>query len=161
MPPPPVASVLGSPTSWRVLLDRLASPPRWARSMFAWSLTGAFAASAGNILGYIARVGALTELRMLSSLGVVAAAAIVSLAIILPFMFSGGLYFLFFSRRTALSGALWCASFHVVAHLVIVAWFMGQPWHANLEAPVLIGGLWGLWLPPAINPEGLPNRGWA
>ena len=161
MPKPPLASVVGARPSWRGLIDRLASPPRWARSLFSWSLSGAFAAAAANIFAWIARSGELMNVGLLGSLGVVAGSMLAAVVLIVPFLTSAGLYFLFFPHRTPRSAALWCLGFHVLAHLLVVAWFMGHAWHANLEAPVLIGALWGLWLPATINPEGLPDRGWA
>ncbi len=153
---PPRATIVGSESSFRAFFDRLARPPSWASSIFAWACSGAFAGAAGNVFATLARAGALDDIRLLGSLGIVAGSLVAMIGLVIPFLVSGGLYLLLIPRRTPGAGALWNVLFHGGAHLVVVSWFLGAAWHANLEVPVVIGALWGLWLPRAANPEDLP-----
>lgn len=154
MSAPPVARVAGARPSWRNALDRLAEPPRWAHTLFAWALSGAFAGAAGNLFAAFARMGILGDIRLLGSLGIGAASMISAFVLLVPFLICGGTYMvLFMQRRTPLGGALYGAAFHGLAHLAVVAWFLRQPWHANLEVPLAIGALWGSWLPSVVGRE--------
>lgn len=154
MSAPPVARVADARPSWRNALARLAEPPSWASTMFTWSLSGAFAAAAGNMFAAFARMGILGEIRLLGSLGIGAASMISALGLLVPFLACGGAYLVLFTRRRApLTGAIFGAAFHSLAHLAVVAWFLSQSWHANLEVPLLIGGLWGAWLPSVVGRE--------
>lgn len=156
MAAPPLAQVTRSRPSWRHLVVRLAEPPSWARTLFSWALSGAFAAAAGNLFAALARMGALGDIRLLGSIGIGAVAMISAFVLLVPFLVCGGVYLLVFSRRrTARSGAIFGAIFHGLAHLTVVAWFLHQPWHANLEVPLVLGALWGAWLPSVLGREAL------
>lgn len=156
MSAPPLAQVAGARPSWRNALARLAEPPSWARTLFAWAISGAFAAAVGNMFAALARMGVLSDIRLLGSIGIGAAAMISAFVLLVPFLVCGGTYLLVFTRRrTPLWGAIWGAAFHGAAHLAVVAWFLHQPWHANLEVPLVLGALWGAWLPAVLGREAL------
>jgi hypothetical protein len=148
---PPIAYIPGSGAVAR-WWARFLEPPSWASSLFAWSSSGAFAAGVVMVLVYLAQHGGLARMGLLSSLGVTALSIVILIGLFLPFLLSAGLYFLLVRSRTPTSGALWCAGFHTVAHILVVK-FLGSDIGVHALVPLAIGGMWGLWLPRAGNPE--------
>jgi hypothetical protein len=148
---PPLVYIPGSGAVAR-WWQRFLEPPGWASSLFAWSSSGAFAAGILMVLVYLGQHGGLARMGLLSSLGVTALAIVILIGLFLPFLLSAGLYFLLVRARTPRSGALWSAGFHTIAHLIVVT-FLGFDIGMHVLVPLVIGGVWGLWLPRTINPE--------
>jgi hypothetical protein len=140
---------------WTRLVARVIEPPQWASSLFAWSLSAAFAAGLLHMLAYLGNHGSLLELRMKGSLGVLALSVIFVLALFLPLLISAGLYLALISHRTPRNGAVWCVGVHTAAHIAVMI-FLAKPLTCHLVVPLFVAGLWGLWLPRVGNPEGYP-----
>ncbi|MEZ4358858.1 MAG: hypothetical protein R3B48_01660 [Kofleriaceae bacterium] len=142
---PPVAVVTHASLARR-LARRLAEPPRWASSLSLWTLSASFLASVGHVLSVFAREEQLGTIYLWRSLGIFFFAALTACVLFVPLLLSAVMYLVLFRTYGPRSGALWSLAVHIPAHLVIVAWFLGLPWYTNLYVPLLVAGLWGLWL---------------
>jgi hypothetical protein len=59
---------------------------------------------------------------------------------------SAGLYFVLQTKRSVASAVLWTVVFHSCAHITLLSFLRGDPLYA-IHAPILVGAIWGLWLP--------------
>jgi hypothetical protein len=147
---------------WNRWLAFALRTPRWARTRSNWALSAGFAAGALHLLSLLILSGQLDALYEIGKMdletliGTCIGTVIVTLAFFVPLWCSAGFYCAFFKPRR-LTAAIWCLSFHVLAHLGIIAMFEST-WQAmlvNIHVPILVAGVWGLWLPGA---EDEPRR---
>ncbi len=158
-PRPLPPATLHERTAWKRWLIALGKTPRWARGRAAWAVTGSCGAAALHILSAVARTG---DTRVLYEIGKVnlnmlvlysIAALVVTFAFYIPLWISASVYFALFARRRRGSAVLWCTCFHSAAHLAIGYMFNGslEPAAYNLHVPIIIGAVWGAWLPGTID----------
>lgn len=164
LPELPAVTLLPRSRSHRLLLW-LQRPPRWADHSGRWALSAGICAVllhlASSALYDVVRAGGASHtLSHLLGLSF-GEAAILNVCIFLgglcfamPMASSRRLFFgLFTRRRTALDGAWFGACFHAFLHLLFLRVFDAPAWHLHLHVPILIGGLWGLWMPRIIDDE--------
>jgi len=123
--------------------------PRFTSGVASWSFSGAFFAGCALTLYACWRAGALGELDMQSSIGVVIFAGLGMVLLVWPFVLSAVLYVAAWRRgawRSRAAGALWGAGFHATAHAAVMNAF-GAPALSGVIIPIAIGALWGSWLP--------------
>lgn len=138
----------------RRLLARLLQTPRWARTRGTWALSAGFAAGALHLLSVIILAGELDALYEIGKpdlealIGTCIGTCVVTFAFFVPLWCSATCYFAFFKPRR-LSAVIWCVSFHVLAHVGVIALFeaSSRAMLVNIHVPLVIAGLWGLWLP--------------
>jgi len=153
----PVAAITGTRSErFKAWLVRLFAPPRGFTNsspdaaMWYWSATGAMAA--GLALGAMVLIyfDALLNVNMAVSLAWAVFLVLGIPVFILPFMISFSLvrYVQFPSRYV---GAAYGAVFHVLAHCgVLYALEVPSLSFPVILAPLLVGSLWGSWLPAAL-----------
>ncbi len=156
------SAALHERSAWRRFFLHLKQPPAWASSTGRWAVTGGIAAVAAHLLslavwllfrGHISWLE-LTSTNSVYSLLAFGFSALVSgFFVAAPFAVASVLYFALFGRRTLWNGALWNAGFHTVAH-VLLMFFLGISSVAQLHVPILIGFVWGMWLPRTRDHEG-------
>lgn len=156
------SAALHERSAWRRLLLRLKQPPLWAARPGRWAISGGVAAVVAHLLSLAVwmlirgdlRWLDLTSARNVYSLLVVGFSALVSgFFVAAPFAVASTAYFALVGRRTPWNGALWNTAFHTIAHVLLLL-FLGVPLVAQLHVPILIGFLWGLWLPRTRDHEG-------
>ncbi len=171
IPPSELPSVTLLPRTHGSRIDRawrwLQQPPRWASQPGRWAISAGIAAILLHgfsmmlhrilVEGAPLRPGALF-LGVGEAISINFSIFFSGLLLALPLALSGQIFFSFFSRRTPLLGALWCAAFHATAHATLFLILEWDFW-ANLQVPILVGALWGLWLPrtreheqPSLSP---------
>jgi hypothetical protein len=149
----PSASLLERSVGKRILA-RLLQTPRWARTRSTWAISAGFAAGALHLLSAIilsGEFGALYEIGkpdLETLIGTCIGTLVVTFAFFIPLWCSAGLYFGLFRPRR-LTAVIWCVGFHVLAHIGLIALFnpSSRAMLVNIHVPLLIAGLWGLWLP--------------
>ena len=122
---------------------------RFDRGLSSWSFSGAFVAGCALTLYAYAQVGALDDMTMSSSLGVVLFASMGTMLLVWPFLVSALVYLAVWRHggwRSRPAGALWGALFHAAAHGAALEAVASDPSTA-LVIPLAIGALWGSWLP--------------
>lgn len=140
-------------------LFALGKTPRWAQGQVSWAVSAGCSAAALHVLSAVVRSG---DTRVLYEIGKVnlsmlalysVAALIITFAFYIPLWISAGVYFLLFARRSRTSAVLWCTCFHSAAHLAIGYLFNGslEPAAYNLHVPIIIGAVWGAWLPGTVD----------
>lgn len=133
------------------LIARLKQPPAWAAGPSRWALSAAAFALLLHLVTVLARDG---RLHLLYEVGRTPSNAaltlfVFSLALMPMFAmlrFSGALYFVLLCRRTAGSGVAWTTFFHACAHMAVLGFLRAEPF-AAIHVPILVGVVWGLWLP--------------
>jgi hypothetical protein len=151
--PLPTASVLAQ-SVWQRMLIRGLQTPRWARTRGTWALSAGFAAGALHLLSLLILFGPSDALYQIVTpnletlIFTCIGTLIGTLTFSVPLWSSAGFYFAFFKPRR-LTAVIWCMSFHVLAHLGVIALFETSPQAllCTIHVPLLVAGLWGLWLP--------------
>jgi hypothetical protein len=122
---------------------------RFDHGLASWSFSGAFVAGCALTLYAYWRAGALGEIDMGRSLGVVLFASMGTMLLVWPFLVSALLYLAVWRQgawRGRAAGAMWGAAFHGLAHAIVLQVTVGDGLSA-LGLPVVIGAVWGSWLP--------------
>lgn len=145
----------------RWLGQRLAPPQALRESHgFAaasyWSLTGALAAGVVVSLFLLCQSGTIWQATVPFTIGWMVIAVFGAIFWFWPFL---GSYYMFLPlyrlglvttrARGAMYGALW----HAAAHYVVLDSLSGEPFTHALMCPILVGALWGSWLPTAAAPR--------
>lgn len=134
----------------------LLSPPRFTRepadaAMWWWSMTGAMAAGFGLGVTVLMAKNALTTVNLTLSL---AWSVFIVLGIpifILPFLVSFAVARLL-PLRSRWAGAGYGALFHAAAHCAVLYGLRLPPLaFPVICAPIVVGALWGSWLPAALD----------
>jgi hypothetical protein len=128
------------------------SSSAWIR----WTLSGAVAGSVVLALVLLVGSGHLRHVGFWNSLGWALAAMFTVPLLVLPFLFSY-LAYAVLHRIPGMSCRVGGAAFGAVWHLVAHAWILDgleiEIWHISSLAPIMVGGLWGSWLPHALGLE--------
>ncbi len=76
-----------------------------------------------------------------------------ALAFFFPLWISAAAYLYLFPRRSRASAMLWCSCFHAAVHLTVGVVFNVTLAAAsyNLHVPLIIGAIWGAWLPGTVD----------
>jgi hypothetical protein len=122
---------------------------RFDHGLASWSFSGAFVAGCALALYAYWRAGALGDVDMGRSLGVVLFASLGTMLLVWPFLVSALLYIAVWRHgawRSRPAASAWGAVFHTLAHAVTLQLFVGDA-GSGLAIPLVIGALWGSWLP--------------
>lgn len=124
-----------------------------------WSLTGALAAGVVVSLFLLCQSGTIWQASMPFTVGWAIIAVFGAIFWFWPFL--GSYYMCLPLHRlglvdTRLSGAIYGALWHASAHYIALDYLGAEPFTHALLCPLLVGGLWGSWLPTAAVP---PQRG--
>lgn len=150
----------------RWLGQRLEAPSALSESRgFAaasyWSLTGALAAGVVVSVFLLCQSGTIWQASVPFTVGWAVIAVFGAIFWFWPFLAS---YYMFLPvHRTGLvttraGGACYGALWHASAHYLLLSYFGASiDWHA-LSCPILVGALWGSWLPTAVSPPGEPVK---
>jgi hypothetical protein len=138
-------------------------PPRWLRAEDGastggrWAISGAFAGCLGLTLYIAIHSGSLGEADFAMTLGWTIFAAFGATVLFLPFVACYLLWLLL--RRaggarpplqTRLGAALFTGGFHLGAHLLVTSQ-LGGSGVLLAAVPLLVGALWGSWLPATVD----------
>jgi hypothetical protein len=121
----------------------------FAGGLAGWAFSGAFTAGCALTLYAYWRAGAIAQIDMGRSLGVVLFASLGTMLLVWPFLISALIYLTVWRHggwRSRPSAALWGAAFHGLAHMTTLQLAMASP-STGLVIPVALGALWGSWLP--------------
>lgn len=140
-------------------LFALGKTPRWARGRASWAVSASCGAAALHVLSVVLRSG---DTRVLYEIGKVnlgmmliysVAALVITFAFYIPLWISANVYFVASPRPSRAGAVLWCTFFHSTAHLTIGYLFNGslEPAAYNLHVPIIIGAVWGVWLPGTVD----------
>lgn len=119
-----------------------------------WPVSGAVAGSVALTLTLAASSGHLWQTGFLASLGWALAAVFTTPLLFLPFLFSYLVYVLVHRvplLDTRVGAGVFGASWHVAAHSWVLSGLEAPMLHPSSLAPLIIGGLWGSWLPHATG----------
>lgn len=156
------SAALHERSTWRRFFLRLKQPPPWAARPGRWAVTGGVAAIAAHLVSFSITLLIRGDIGWLelSSARNVYTLLVVSLSTLVfgffmagPFAVASTIYFELFRRRTLWNGAIWNTAFHTAAHSSLL-FFLGIFSFSHLHVPILIGLLWGLWLPRTRDHEG-------
>jgi hypothetical protein len=170
-PPQLPAAALRERRLGRRLARRLLTPPPWASRSGRWALSGGVAAIVGHLVTLAALLLFTDKLSIadfadfLDSPSTILFTGVGTLVLGFffagPFMVSSGFYFALVGRRTPRNGALWNMGFHCAAHVLFMLCMGGTLYLNQLHVPLVVGLLWGLWLPRTRDHEGdLPYGTW-
>jgi hypothetical protein len=135
--------------------------PHFDQGLASWSFSGAFVAGCALTLYGYGVAGALGQLDMGRSLGVVLFASLGTMLLVWPFLVSALIYLAAWRHggwRSRAAGALWGATFHAAAHMGLLQLFVAEP-ATGITIPLVIGALWGSWL-PAMAEQTSRSRFW-
>lgn len=157
----PAASVR-HPRLSRRLVAHLRKPPSWAAGSARWALSAAAAAVLFHILNFLVRDGSLHILFEVGKRpGEIALSLFIFTLAMLPIFamlrLSAALYYVLQRKRTVRSAVLWTAGFHVCAHAALLGFLRAEPLFA-IHVPLLVGALWGIWLPRIHDAETYEER---
>jgi hypothetical protein len=145
----------------RWLAARL-SPPRalgtsegFAAASY-WSLTGALAAGFAVSLFVLWHNDSLWQASLPFTVGWAVVAVLGTIFWFWPFLLSYYMFQPLFRRieslRRRTGGAMFGALWHAGAHCLLLTHLGADPWNIGLICPLVVGGLWGSWLPTASTP---------
>jgi hypothetical protein len=120
-----------------------------------WSLTGALAAGFTLGLYLLLLSGSLWHADVTLTIGWAIFATFGVVFWFWPFLASYYMYLPLRAipvMRTRPGSALYGAFWHTAAHCLLVRGLDSEPWSTALIVPVVVGGLWGSWLPAAHDP---------
>jgi hypothetical protein len=151
----------------RWLQQRLDTPPSMLErdgfdAATHWAVTGALAAGFGIGFYVFVVTGELWHADLTRSLGWAVFSLLGVACLYLPFLISLVMYLplsrhRWFRRRAVAAG--YGAAWHLSAHCLLIASVGGNPRSAAVAVPIVIGALWGSWLPGTVaSPPGDPEE---
>ena len=121
-----------------------------------WSLTGSLGAGFVVSLFLLFQSGTIWQATVPFTVGWAVIAVFGTIFWFWPFLASYYMYLplhhLLSPLRTRTGGAIYGALWHACAHCLFLDNLGGAPLSGTLLCPILVGGLWGSWLPTAVAP---------